>query len=280
MSGPVRHVRQTVSLPYRWSYGKNLSRFFVALRDEKRFLGRRCPTCKAVHVPPVEVCGRCFARCEPDWIEVGPRGKLHSYTTVCLPFPGQPTEPPYTFAMITLDGTDTNFTHRVAEAEDHELAIGLVVEPVWNPTRRGNLHDVLYFRPVREAAAEAPAPPPEPAKAEEKNEMSPTVDDVFQAMPTKFQAGAAGDWTTKIQFEVSGEGGGDWAVEIVSGKCQTRKGKVEDPKATVTVSAETWIGLVTGKVNPQTAFLTGKIKIKGNMQDVLKISNPKIFPKD
>ena len=110
--------------------------------------------------------------------------------------------------------------------------------------------------------------------------MSITCGEIFQQMQTRFQAGEAGDWETKIQFLIEGDEGGDWTIEIGSGRCQVSEGKADDAKATVTTSAETWVGCVTGAVYPQMAFMTGKVKISGNMADVLKMQNPKIFPKD
>lgn len=109
--------------------------------------------------------------------------------------------------------------------------------------------------------------------------MSMTCEEVFRRMEERFVAAEAGDWETRIQFLVEGEGGGDWIVEIAGGACRVASGKADEPAATVTTSAETWVGCATGDVNPQMAFMTGKIKISGNMADVLKMQNPKIFPR-
>ncbi|MBI4615094.1 MAG: SCP2 sterol-binding domain-containing protein [Planctomycetes bacterium] len=333
----MRHIRQTVAVRYGWSCGKNLTLFYRETRDRKRFVGRRCPKCRAVHVPPVEVCGKCFARCEEGLVEVGPGGRLDSWTTVHLPFPGQPTEPPYVFAMIQLDGSNTLLSHRVAGAQEEDLRIGMRVEPVWSEERKGNLHDVLYFRPAvasalqpslasapprggfapsaggtatpsallapgGEASPPAPPSPPlvasaraldtaEPRQAPAEPERAPeiqkpggekmeiTVHDIFHAMEKNFLPAGAGDWKAAIQFEIAGPGGGDWLVRIGEGKCSAGPGRADAPSATVSTSAETWIGMVTGSVNPQMAFMTGKLKVKGNMGDVMKLSNPKIFPK-
>ena len=37
--------------------------------------------------------------------------------------------------------------------------------------------------------------------------------------------------------------------------------------------------MADGKVDPQAAFFSGDMKIKGNFADVMKINNKKIFPR-
>ena len=49
----------------------------------------------------------------------------------------------------------------------------------------------------------------------------PTAAEIFQNMPAKFNPEGAGNWETVIQFNVSGEGGGTWTLEVKGGKCTT-----------------------------------------------------------
>jgi putative sterol carrier protein len=105
----------------------------------------------------------------------------------------------------------------------------------------------------------------------------PTCEDIFKALPGRFQSDSAGTWETVIQFNVAGEGGGNWTMEVKGGKCDVRTGTADAPKATVETDAETWVGINTGKVNPMQAFMTGKIKVKGNMGELMKLNNPSVF---
>lgn len=147
MSDPVIEVRGRVEVPYRWSYGRSLGRFFIETRDAKRLWGARCLGCSAVIVPPVSLCGRCFRETEREWVPIADRGVLDTWTTVFLPFPGQPTEPPYTFGLIKLDGADTHFAHLVREIDPKDLRRGMRVEAVWSEERKGDLYDIAHFRP-------------------------------------------------------------------------------------------------------------------------------------
>ncbi len=96
---------------------------------------------------------------------------------------------------------------------------------------------------------------------------------IFDELPSRFNKDAAGDWKTTIQFNISGDRGGDWVVNVESGDVKVEEGTTENPSCTITTSDETWIGLVEGTVNPMTAFTLGKLKVKGNMGDVMKLQS-------
>ena len=103
---------------------------------------------------------------------------------------------------------------------------------------------------------------------------------LFHALADRFQPAAAGDWSAVIQFDVSGPRGGSFTVAVADGACTVAEG--DDPAATsrVSVGDDTWLGIVDGRVDPVTAFMTGKIRIRGNMQDVLKLQDPNLFRRD
>lgn len=100
---------------------------------------------------------------------------------------------------------------------------------------------------------------------------------LFFAMADRLDPVAAGDWSAHIQFNIAGPRGGDFTVRIADGVCTVTEG--DDPAATSRVRAadETWLGIVDGSVNPMTAFMTGKVKLSGNMGDVLKLQDPELF---
>ncbi|MHC4391046.1 MAG: SCP2 sterol-binding domain-containing protein [Planctomycetota bacterium] len=107
-----------------------------------------------------------------------------------------------------------------------------------------------------------------------------TCADIFKEMPNRFNAEAAGDWNTVVQFNVSGDGGGEWILKVADGKCTVDEGKIEDAIATVNTDAETWVGVNTGTVNPMMAFMSKKLAVTGNMAELMKLNNPAIFRRD
>ena len=152
MGEMIKEIKGKVVVPYKWSYGETLSEFFRETRENKRIIGARCTKCKKILVPPTVVCGRCFAPTEKKKIPVSDHGTLISFTTVYLPFPGQPTEPPYNYGMIKLDGTDTQFPHLIGEIEFDKIKCNMRVQAVWNEERKGDLHDLKYFKPEEKKA--------------------------------------------------------------------------------------------------------------------------------
>jgi len=153
---PLR-LKQQVTLEYRFAAGEYASRFFRTLKEEQRFLARRCPN-GHVLLPPRPVCGLCNVA-TADWVEVGPRATLGGYTVVYVPFTdpmtGEGRPVPYGFGLIRFDGCDTSVYHLVDETDPHRLRIGLPVEPVWRAPseRKGTFADIRHFRPLYEEGA-------------------------------------------------------------------------------------------------------------------------------
>jgi putative sterol carrier protein len=108
--------------------------------------------------------------------------------------------------------------------------------------------------------------------------MSVTIKDIFEAMPARFNADAASGWNANIQFNFTNDGGDEnWYVCIDEGACNVGQGNHDTPSATIDTKSDTWIGMITGSINPMQAFMSGQIKISGNMADVMKLQNPQVF---
>ena len=71
----VKEVRGQISIPYRWSYGKSLTRFFEESRDNRRLMGTKCPRCASVIVPAARICTPCYIE-TMEWVEVSDHGVL------------------------------------------------------------------------------------------------------------------------------------------------------------------------------------------------------------
>jgi len=77
---------------------------------------------------------------------------------------------------------------------------------------------------------------------------------------------AAGATAARIQQIITGDGGDThYWITIEGGVIDMGVGDLENADATITQSYDTGVALATGKLNAVTAFMTGKIKIAGNM---------------
>ena len=78
-----------------------------------------------------------------------------------------------------------------------------------------------------------------------------------------------------FQFELTGDGGGAWSVDLREGTTEgfVSEGTHDDANVTITMTSEDWGGIFNGSVNPMQAFMMGKIKVKGDMGLAMKLQN-------
>jgi uncharacterized OB-fold protein len=136
-----------IYIPNTYSAGAVGSRFLIELRDNKRIMGIRCPTCNRVYVPARSVCKDCFSQLN-EWIEVSGKGTLLTYTVCHQPNRVQPTEPPLVYGIIQLDGADNGFVHMLGEVAPEQLRIGMRVQAVFKEKREASILDIKYFKPL------------------------------------------------------------------------------------------------------------------------------------
>jgi len=113
-------IKGNWSFDYTYFAGETASRFFKELREHKRVMGTRCPSCERVLVPARAFCDACFCR-TGDWVEVGPQGVLETFTVITAAFPGLP-EPPVVLAYATLDGADTALVNLITGLDASDVA--------------------------------------------------------------------------------------------------------------------------------------------------------------
>ena len=137
--------------PFNYAIGMHGSKFFIELRDRHRFMGIRCPRCRRVYIPPRGVCGQCFVAMD-EWIEVGPRGVIGTFTILRFAFidpeTGAQKPIPYGYGFIKLDGADTLFQHYISIEDETKVRVGARVEPVFSNEPKGSIRDIEYFKVI------------------------------------------------------------------------------------------------------------------------------------
>lgn len=103
-----------------------------------------------------------------------------------------------------------------------------------------------------------------------------TVGELFEALSSRFNSGAASGLTKTIQWNITGGETGVWAFEIVDGVGRLIPGGVEKPDTSFTTSDKTWMAIAEGRQDPMKAFITGKLKVSGDMMLAMKV--PQFFP--
>jgi putative sterol carrier protein len=73
------------------------------------------------------------------------------------------------------------------------------------------------------------------------------------------------------EFNITGDNGGVWTVDLTKEPGTVQAGSTGTAKCTVTCAAGDFMNIVSGKMNPQMAFMSGKLKIKGDMGLAMKL---------
>jgi putative sterol carrier protein len=76
---------------------------------------------------------------------------------------------------------------------------------------------------------------------------------------------------TVIQYDVTGEGGGKFYMVIKDQSCSLTEGEAVDPKVIVTVSKDDFYAISKGALGGAEAFLTGRMKVDGRVDDILRM---------
>lgn len=101
----------------------------------------------------------------------------------------------------------------------------------------------------------------------------PTVQETFEQMAGRFRADRAAGTSAVVQYEISGEGGGTWHAVIKDGACTVSPGPGTSPSLTLAMAAQDWLDMVSGKEAGQALFLSGKLKLKGDMGLAMRLGS-------
>jgi len=96
---------------------------------------------------------------------------------------------------------------------------------------------------------------------------------VFKKMATQLNASVVKKTQVIYRFDVSGPSASkSWVVDLKNGdgSIKTGKGKAD---CIIIIKDDDFVKLVAGKLNPQAAFMEGKLKLKGNMMLAQKLGN-------
>ena len=90
----------------------------------------------------------------------------------------------------------------------------------------------------------------------------------FETLPTRVDAGKTAGMNNSYLFDI--DGAGTWKVDVQDGNVSVTEGGGE-ADATISTSEETFDKLVSGEQNPTSAYMTGKLKVKGDMGAAMKL---------
>jgi putative sterol carrier protein len=98
--------------------------------------------------------------------------------------------------------------------------------------------------------------------------MAESVHEFFGGLESSVDESKTAGMNNSYLFDI--EGAGQWVVQVVDGKVSVSEGPGE-ADATLQASEENFLSITRGELNPTTAYMTGKLKIKGDMGAALKL---------
>ncbi|RMG79157.1 MAG: hydrogenase expression protein HypA, partial [Bacteroidetes bacterium] len=96
-----------------------------------------------------------------------------------------------------------------------------------------------------------------------------TSKEFLHSLPGQVPEGMLDEVETIFHFDISGEGGGQFAVVVSGGEMVVHESFFGEEKCKITVSNDHFMEILNGELNPMIAVLTGKLKIS-NQNELLK----------
>jgi len=94
---------------------------------------------------------------------------------------------------------------------------------------------------------------------------------VFDGMRESFAPNRAKGVHARFQFDLNGPSGGLWWIEVNDGKCRFGRGRIPNPGVTFLASDRDWVALSNGKLPGVWAYMTGRLKIRGDQKLARKL---------
>ena len=114
------------------------------------------------------------------------------------------------------------------------------------------------------------------ATAAAAEHLDSTPQEVFDSMRGSFQAAKARGVHARYQWDLSGPNGGQWWIDVNDGTYKMGKGKIDHPSVTFVAKDKDWVAVSNGQLGGTWAYLTGRLKIRGNQGLARKLGE--IFP--
>lgn len=101
-----------------------------------------------------------------------------------------------------------------------------------------------------------------------------SISDIIGALESRFDAEKAATMDTVFQFTI--EDSSDFFIAVKNGQFEAGMGEHEDPDVTLVMNLETLNGIAKGETDGMQAFMSGQLKIEGDMMLATKIGE--VFP--
>jgi len=99
--------------------------------------------------------------------------------------------------------------------------------------------------------------------------MAETAREFFETLEGRLDPSKTAGMTNSFVFEI--KGAGTWKVDVDNGSVSVAEGG-GDADATISATEETFQKIASRDLNATTAYMTGKLKVRGDMGAAMKLS--------
>jgi hypothetical protein len=92
-----------------------------------------------------------------------------------------------------------------------------------------------------------------------------TARDILTAMESLFRPDRTKGVAMNIGYDLTGEGGCQWTLQIKDEQCKVREGFADDLTVKLIMDAGVYTGMMLGTIDGASAFTSGQVKIEGDM---------------
>ena len=98
--------------------------------------------------------------------------------------------------------------------------------------------------------------------------MADSVREFFEGLEGRVDPSKTAGMNNSYLFDI--EGAGQWLVDVKEGKVEVTEGGTGGD-ATISADEENFMRIARGEQNPTAAYMSGKLKVKGDMGAAMKL---------
>jgi putative sterol carrier protein len=92
------------------------------------------------------------------------------------------------------------------------------------------------------------------------------LDQVFEGMRQAFDPAQAAGQAAVVQYQIATpDGQRGYVMRIADGRCEVERGTASDQRVTLKLGLADFLRLVAGRLNGMQAFMSGKLKVSGDL---------------
>ncbi|HRQ41420.1 MAG TPA: SCP2 sterol-binding domain-containing protein [Chloroflexota bacterium] len=100
-----------------------------------------------------------------------------------------------------------------------------------------------------------------------------TPAEILNRIPSTVDPSKIAGINATVVFDLSGDNGGQWTMKVADGAANVSDGADPNASATIKMTDTDYVAMMSGSLNPMMAFMSGKIKVEGDLNTVMKLQS-------